>query len=325
MAVRILSSAARAFSQSSAPAACLASAKIAAGVAAGGGLRAAPAPRRGRGRRWAAARRRRGRRRDWRRPAAPRRALRLRIHDDRRQRARHATPQRRRRACRQLVNPTAAGLNTKRLERTDEAQLDVPELDDVARVQLDALVVLAVDADAVGALQVDDRVVVAVAHDLRVVARDRSVAERRCRSRRSARSPATRDPARTPSRPDRSSARTCAAARCPPSDRDRIAERANRDGGLRVGDRGHRRDALGLAPPDRDAAAARAGRSGCRPEATRPARGRLAAGAGAASGCAGAGPASGCGAPAPGCGTTGFCAAGCAPAPESAPAATRAA
>ena len=55
------------------------------------------------------------------------------------------------------------------LERADEAQLDVSELDDVAGVQLDALVVLAVDANAVGALQIDDRVVVAVAHDLRVV------------------------------------------------------------------------------------------------------------------------------------------------------------
>ena len=63
------------------------------------------------------------------------------------------------------------------LERADEAQLDVAELDDVARVQLDALVVLAVDADAVGALQIDDRVAIAVAHDLGVVPRDRAVVD----------------------------------------------------------------------------------------------------------------------------------------------------
>ena len=44
-------------------------------------------------------------------------------------------------------------------------------------VQLDALVVLAVDADAVGALQIDDGVVVAVADDLGVMAGDGTVVD----------------------------------------------------------------------------------------------------------------------------------------------------
>ena len=175
MVVPILSSAARDFSQSSAPAACLASAKIAAG----------------RDRRGGCGRRRRGDRRLWRRWGLHRRRRGHRRAGDHRRRVdrRSACASRRpppaaAHACQQAEGelarhsePERLRLEHEGLERTDEAHLDVPELDDVPGVELDALVVLAVDANAVGALQVDDRVVVAVAHDLRVMARDRSVTE----------------------------------------------------------------------------------------------------------------------------------------------------
>ena len=142
--------------------------------------------------------------------------------------------------------PDRRRLEDEAFERSDEAQLDVSQLDDVARVQLDALVVLAVDAHAVGALQVDDRVVVAVAHDLGVVPRDRTMPEDDVvlvRPPDDRRRPIQRElHAREVRRQDEHARRRGTGRPV----RNRVTQRADRDRRLRVGDRRHRRNGLGL-------------------------------------------------------------------------------
>src|SRR5436305_885655 len=58
-----------------------------------------------------------------------------------------------------------------------QAQLDVSQLDDIAGLDVDALVGFPADAHPVRALQIDDRVAVAVADDLRVMSRDRGMVD----------------------------------------------------------------------------------------------------------------------------------------------------
>ena len=149
--------------------------------------------------------------------------------------------------------PAGARLEHVVLERADEAQLDVPQLDDVAGVQLDALVVLAVDAHAVGALQIDDGVVLAVANDLGVVARDRPVREHDVVFVRAADDHRRAIERRTPSPAGRWSAPPAARRLGRGRIGAAVAQGADRDRRLRVGDLGgrdrgggrtHRRDLL---------------------------------------------------------------------------------